>query len=174
MANGRPRLNMEKQLCDVPAWLWRYLENERNYPGLHFTARPEGCAAVRGAVQRIVQDGGGRRTIGLRELAPSDEAKISGGHGYVWFAKLRLEVKAPTEQLRFMHLSFEHDTAFLAITEGYLPRLLEGIADIERGTGDWALGPPADRNAKSRLGQHDRESLELWFWPCFGHLWPVT
>src|SRR5687767_6830977 len=49
---------MEQRLKHLDLWVWRYLENERNYPGLHLTARPESCAMVLDVLATLRAEGG--------------------------------------------------------------------------------------------------------------------
>ena len=37
---------MERYLKNLRAWAWEYLENRRNYPGVHFTADGPSCEAL--------------------------------------------------------------------------------------------------------------------------------
>ena len=163
---------MERGLRDLSVWLWRYRENERNYPGLHFTGKAEACATLRDLVLRLAGEGGGHRTVPLRELQPEDEAKVSGGQRFVSFAKMRLEIVPPGDELRFMHVGYAGRAATVTVATTYTSELIAGLADVERGRGDWAMYPPNDKASHKLLGSRDRQSVELWFWPCFGHEQP--
>lgn len=161
---------MEKELTNKKVWMWRYLENTRNYPGLHFTAGKDACTVLAKVLENLSSSGGGRRTVILESLKKLDEARISGGQKFISFSKCRFEVIQPTEQLRFMSAAFANEVVTLRVTPGYLPKFLIGLNDVARGTGDWALHPSGDASLKGQLGQEDQGSLSLWFWPCFGHL----
>ena len=165
---------MERYLTDLNVWVWRYLENERNFPGLHFTADSAACESLGSLVKVLRAEGGGtRRTLNLRKLAPADEAKVSGGQKYQDFSVLRLKLSLASEALQHMSASYEGGTVSLDFTPAYLDLFDEGIADVARGTGDYAIGPPGSKWKRKRMPQRDRESLVLWFWPCFGHVRPV-
>ena len=166
---------MERYLKDLNVWVWRYLENERNYPGLHFTADAAACDTLRTLLQTLRVEGGGtRRTLNLRKLAAADERKISYGQRYQDFSKLHLKLSRPSEELKYMSASFEGVVAQLDFTPAYLDLFEEGIADVARGEGDYAIGPPHRKRDRKAMPERDRESLALWFWPCFGHRGPVS
>ena len=97
---------MEQRLKHLDLWIWRYLENERNYPGLHLTARPESCAMVLDMLATLRAEGTGRkRTLTLRKLAAADEAKITGGQKYREFDQLHVKLVEPSEDIGFMSAS---------------------------------------------------------------------
>jgi len=165
---------MEQRLKHLDLWVWRYLENERNYPGLHLTAKPESCAVLLDVVATLRAEGTGRqRTINLKKLRAADEAKITGGQKYTDFGKLYLRLVEPSDALRFMSARHAPDVVDLEFTPDYLTLFEEGIRDVARGQGDYSIGPPLGRRARKGMPVTDRESLSLWFWPCFGHLSPV-
>ena len=74
---------------------------------------------------------------------------------------------------RFMSATYAGDAVELEFTPDYFTIFEEGIRDVARGRGDYSIGPPSDRRTRKKLPPEDRESLPLWFWPCFGHLAPV-
>ena len=165
---------MEQRLKHLDLWVWRYLENERNYPGLHLTARPESCAIVLDLLATLRAEGTGRkRTMNLRKLAAADEAKITGGQKYREFDKLHLMLVEPSEDIGFMSATYTGGVVDLAFTPEYIAVFEDGIRDVARGRGDYSIAPPRKRRNNKKLPAKDRVSLDLWFWPCFGHLAPV-
>lgn len=166
---------MESFLRDLDVWCWKYLENTKNYPGLHLTARPESCDALLRALDVIQRAGpGAKRSIPLKPLARSDEAKITGGQRYFSFSTLRIVYSDETPELRRMCVSEDGALAVIAITATTIRWVRQGIEDVKRGEGDYSIGPPThSRKEMHALGKKDLASLDLWFWPCFGHLWPV-
>jgi hypothetical protein len=165
---------MERHLRNLKLWVGRYLENERNYPGLHLTADKAACDALRGLMVTFRKDcSGSPRTLLLRKLAPADEAKITGGQRYQDFAKLKIKLSQVSEELQFMSAGNVGDVVYLEFTPSYLDRFEEGIADVACGQGDYCICPPDDGRNRKAMAEKDRASLELWFWPCFGHLHPV-
>ena len=165
---------MEQRLKHLDLWVWRYLENQRNYPGLHLTAKPESCAVLLDVVATLRAEGAGRkRTINLRKLRAADEAKITGGQKYREFSKLNLRLAEPSTALRFMSARHAADVVDVEFSPDYINLFEEGLRDVARGQGDYSIGPPMGRRARKALPSRDRASLRLWFWPCFGHLSPV-
>ena len=165
---------MEHRLKKQPIWLWRYLENERNYPGLNFTAKGEACVLLKQLTEKLAAEGGGTRLIGLSALDPKDEAKVSGGLRFVAFEKLRLTISPRSADLQHMWARYAGSVVTLEFTLEFLPRFWEGITDVASGHRDWSIAPPEGRRARGvAVGAHDAESLGLTFWPCFGHLCEV-
>jgi len=165
---------MERHLKNIEAWCWRYLENTRNYPGLHFTARNSACEAILQALDRLRRDSSeSHRTITLRQLDPADEAAISGGQRFTRYTRLRLALHSESEELRQFSFRVVAGTVRFDLTERYLSEFQKGIRDVQSGSGDYSIAPN-DSPRKARLmGSLDAESEDLWFWPCFGHLYPV-
>lgn len=167
---------MEASLRDLDAWCWRYVDDPSGYPGLHFTAKPIACDAVIECLDRIQQDGSGsHRTATLRNLNPDDEAKVSGGHCYESFDRIRISLCTMSDALRQMYFHVEGRTVHLDFVDGHLKRLRQGLLDIKNGTGDYSIGGTEfKRKGKVQLGTLDIQSESLWFWPCFGHLTPSS
>ena len=162
---------MEKYLQNIEAWCWRYKENRRNYPGLHFTAKPVACDSLVACVHQLRREGNGaHRTIPLRHLKPEDEAKVSGGQEYDCFSRLRITLHGESDALLQMSFRIEDGSVHLDFTERFLSEFERGLSDVKSGAGDYSIKPREDRRAGQRLGELDRASECLWFWPCFGHL----
>lgn len=160
---------MERYLKDIEAWCWRYLENERNYSGLHFTAKPPACDAIGECIGQLRRSGvGSHRTMPLRELDPTEEAKISGGQRYHCFRRLRMTLHDESDSLRQFAFRVLDDMVYFDFTVRYLADFEQGIRDIRSGTGDYSISP--HRREGRLLGALDYQSENLWFWPCFGHL----
>ena len=71
---------VEPTLSRLDVWVWAYFSPDtRNYPGLHFTAKPASCDALLGYLQSILDTPQVvSRTVPLREPRQSDIALISG------------------------------------------------------------------------------------------------
>lgn len=163
---------MEKYLKNIEAWCWRYKGNSSNYRGLHFTARPEACDALIKCIGQLRKDGcGARRTAPLRMLRAEDEAKVTGGKKYRCFSRLRISLHDESDYLRQMSFRAEGDIVYFDFTESDLWEFEHGLYDVLNGTGDYCIGPEVDRKSARPIGELDRQSEDLWFWPCFGHLW---
>jgi hypothetical protein len=131
--------------------LWRYTENERNFPGWHLNADAAGCRSLLGLFEALAADGAGSRTVAI--TAPM-KAQLSVPNNKIglaaWVApeKLRITASPIAEEWSFpAHL----DPAIFTVGSAWLPQLREGIAGIPEGRGDYSIG-----NRKS--------SLALWFW----------
>lgn len=72
-----------------------------------------------------------------------------------------------------MSATHDGDVVDLEFTPEYLDRFEKGLTDVARGHGDYAIGPPDEKRTRKNMPRKDRDSLELWFWPCFGHLYPI-
>lgn len=162
---------MDDFLTSLDAWVWRYRENTRNYPGLHFTGREPACEALIRCLDLLIAEGAGaRRTIPLRRLDPSDEARISGGRSFVAFERLLLQLSSATAELQQLFVHYAKGRAVIEFTPASLLLLRKGFADVRNGYGDYAIAPDGKAGP---IGIRDHESLVLWFWPCFGDTRPV-
>jgi hypothetical protein len=162
---------VEKYLQNIEAWCWRYKENTRNYPGLHFTAKPAACDALVTCLRQLCREGeGARRTMPLQHLKTEDEAKVSGGQAYECFTRLRITLHRESDVLRQMSFRVEDGMVHLDFTERFLSEFERGLSDVKSGTGDYSIKPQKDHREGQRIGELDRASESLWFWPCFGHL----
>jgi hypothetical protein len=134
----------------------------------------DACDALLHCVNALRQVGhGATRGVPLKPLAKADEAKITGGQRYTSYSSLRLVYWDGTAELRQLCVSATERVARVEFTEDALPRLCQGLEDVKSGRGDYSIGPPSARKELRALGERDRTSMDLWFWPCFGHLGPV-
>ncbi|WP_082143545.1 hypothetical protein [Xanthomonas sp. NCPPB 1128] len=129
--------------------LWRYLQNERNYPGWHLNADPAGCQSLLALLDGLVADGAGFRTILITAPSKAELGVPNNRRGLAaWVApeKLRLTLSTIDD-----HWSFPVGAAPAALEVGsaWLAALREGVAGIARGQGDHAIGKGGHR---------------LWFW----------
>jgi len=132
--------------------LWRYTENERNYPGWHLNADPDGCHSLQALLEALAADGGGSRTVTLTDPTPSQLGvpnNQSGRAAWVAPAKLRVVFSATPSEWSF---TADLDPAVLTVGSDWLAPLLGGIAGIPKGRGDCSIGGHNDGN------------LPLWFW----------
>jgi hypothetical protein len=132
--------------------LWRYTENERNYPGWHLSADVAGCQSLLALLEALATDGGGFRTI---TITTPDKAQLlvpnnkSGLAAWVAPTKLQMELSPNPTEWAFPP---DMDPAAITVGSNWLAPLREGIAGIAKGRGDYAIG---DRK---------NGSFRLWFW----------
>ena len=126
--------------------LWRYLDNVRNYPGYHLSADVEGCREIRARLGRMDDS----ISIALdpptaRVLAVPNNRK--GQARQIAARKLRIQTGPSPETF---HWTEEKTEFVLTCSQKRIGDLLKGIADIERGAGDYCIG--------------DKRDQRLWFW----------
>jgi hypothetical protein len=133
--------------------LWRYTENERNYPGWHLSADTRGCSSLSSLLQSLAADGdGAARAIALEPPTASVLAIPNNRGGQAKFrapAKLRVRfVRDP----RLWSFPKTLEPAELAFGYDWLAPLKQGLDAISQGQGDYSIGIDHDGN------------LPLWFW----------
>ena len=160
---------MEKFLQNLGVWAWTYPRRPSAYEGAHFTARASACDALFHCLDLLENEGPpSKRTVPLRRLKPEDEEKITGGMKYLCYSKLRIELHTQSPQLSDIHVTSDLETLVFRATPEALHLFREGVLDVQSGIGDYSIGPS---------NKHDSAgctpSMDLWFWPCFGHIAPV-
>ena len=129
--------------------IWRYTENERNYPGWHLNADRVGCQSLLALLDALVADGAGSRSIAITPPTKTQLGVPNNRHGqaaWVAPAKLRLTLSPVADQWSFPP---DLDPAALVVGPTWLQALREGIDGIPEGRGDYSIG---------------KGSLPLWFW----------
>ncbi|MBB6365096.1 hypothetical protein FHR56_000209 [Xanthomonas sacchari] len=129
--------------------LWRYLENERNYPGWHLNADAPGCRSLVMLLDALAADGDGARVIAITAPTRAELAVPNNRRGRAaWVAPEKLRLTVSTTDDRW---SFPPDLAPAALDIGaaWLTVLRDGIDGIPKGRGDHCIG---------------RGDLRLWFW----------
>ena len=122
-------------------YLWRYTENERNYPGWHLSADPAGCQSLVALFEALAADGPSAfRTIDL--TAPTT-AILSVPNNRSGTAKF----KSPKKwRIGFSkdpsHWSFSQQLESAEFSYGYvwLSPLCKGVNGIPQGHGDYSIG----------------------------------
>lgn len=129
--------------------VWRYLEGLRDFPGYHLSADGEGCGVIRERVGRV--GGAGVFSVSLPVVAP-DAGVLGvpnhlGGRARVLAAqRFRVETAPGLEPGTFVWAEVEGLTCSWEFPE----LILKGVADMERGDGDYSIG--------------GRSGPRLWFW----------
>lgn len=133
--------------------LWRYTQNESNYPGWHLSADADGCASLSALLQSLVQDGHAvTRTVLLE--APNHRIlsvpnNLGGRANHEAPGKLRIRFSGDSGVWSFPPAL---EPAELTFGKEWLEPLQRGLDAIARGQGDYYIG----------IKQKD--SLPLWFW----------
>jgi len=127
--------------------VWRYLDNDRNYPGYHLSADSEGCAYLK---QRI-NDQWSYASIPLS--APS-AAVLSvpnnqGGKARIKAAQ-KLKIELTTTEIGAVSIEEDGEAIVITFSKAGIREFVQGIEDIERGQGDYAMSAKGESS--------------LWFW----------
>jgi hypothetical protein len=134
-------------------YLWHYLENERNYPGWHFTADAEGVASVSALFKALRgHSTPAYRTVVVSQPTPSILGVPNNKSGAArWFApdKWRITYLPDTEQANTWTFQSDNKIARLSLGSAMVPQLIAGVEDVAQGKGDYCIG---------------LANSELWFW----------
>ena len=129
--------------------IWRYIENEQNYPGWHLNADRVGCQSLLALLDALAADGTDPRSIAITAPTKAQLGVPNNMRGQAaWVApkKLRLTLSPVADQWSFPP---DLNPAAIEVGSTWLQALREGIAGIPEGRGDYAIG---------------KGSLRLWFW----------
>ena len=127
---------------------WRYLENERNYPGYNFSTDADGCRAVLRWLRTFEE-----RPVFRLQPVTADVLSVpnnrDGAAGYFGFTSflLRTLPDAPPGHFAFTEVS-GHLT--LECSQVQVDLLIEGVEGLQRGEGDHRIGASREQ--------------ALWFW----------
>lgn len=150
--------NISKWKASGNTYLWRYLDNERNYPGWHLTADHEACEAL-SRLFNLMEEAKYSVKVRIPVLPPRDaQLKVPNNQGgrARWRSVDFLEFRFDPQQRNSALWSLELDKNTLSIEFGRakLDGLKSGVEDISNRDGDYSIGP--DDAADSRQC--------LWFW----------
>ena len=128
--------------------VWRYLDNEKDFPGYHLSADIEGCLYMRERIGDVWE----RSSIPL--VSPDSEVLLvpnnQGGTARTKaFSKLRIE-GADGEMVTRFTIEERASTLILQLPRSQTLEILQGIGDIEQGKGDYSMKGEGD--------------VSLWFW----------
>ena len=135
-------------------FLWRYVENERNYPGWHFTTDAEGAASLCDLLKAM----GSHPTSSHRTLLVTPPTmSILGvpnnkGGSARWTAPEKWRITYFPEAADTWHFDGDATLAHLSLGSALLPRLMSATEGIVRGQGDFSIGTSSAKGS------------ELWFW----------
>ncbi len=128
--------------------LWRYRDNQNNYPGYHLSADADGCTALLAWLRAPK----GRTEFRLQPVTPevlSVPNNQGGSAGYVACTLLKLHLKPDAADGHFL---FSEMSSRLSIecSQRQVECIIKGVEDIQRGEGDYCI-------------RGDDEHV-LWFW----------
>jgi len=133
--------------------LWRYAENQRNFPGWYLTADPPGCASLIALLDAFIADGTpSSRTLIVTAptqavlAVPNNRSAAS-----ITPAKFRLSSSSTASEWSFPQST---EPAELSVGADWLPVLRQAIGGIPQGKGDYSIGPSGSG------------SLWLWWQPA--------
>ncbi|MDB5341968.1 MAG: hypothetical protein JWP89_345 [Schlesneria sp.] len=134
--------------------LWRYVENERNYPGWNLSADSLGVASLLSILSEL-QAVGGHRTIPITSPTLSTLSVPNNNSGKAkWIAptKWRLIYLSTDEDADAWSFLFQQDVAILSLGRNRMLELIAGIANLPQSVGDF------------RIGGSNNSAESLWFW----------
>jgi hypothetical protein len=159
---------MENLLKNLNVWCWRYPNANKSYSGIHFTAKSKSCQIVLDYMDIIKNEGNrSKRTIPLKSL--NGEMDCSGLQAKS-FNTLCIEYRLSCDELHQMLVYYQNNKAFFIFTEKRWHDLVKRLSDIRDGFGDFTIGPINDKKKGLFIGELDKKSENLSFWPCFGHM----
>lgn len=132
-----------------PVALWRFIENQRNFPGWHLTANAGGCASLIALLDAFAIDNAPSSRV-LAIVQPTlAELRVPNNRssGITVPGKLRLVFAEESNAWSFPAAT---DTAELTFGSQWLAPLKEAVAGIPLGKGDFSIGL--------------RSGERLWFW----------
>lgn len=148
-----PDDNVNKWKQEGRLYLWRYIENTRNYPGWHLTADDTCCHSLVDLIERMLT----ARWSSHKSLVVTPPTKEvlsvpnNRGGEAGWKAVRILTLKYPKDKVRDDHFSLEEngDEIILSAGRENLKLLNEWMLRISKGEGDYAI----------QIGE-----THLWFW----------
>lgn len=158
---------MDRKVREIKAWLWFYKENEKNYPGTHFTAKKTACEAIKADLAAMADIGRRKVVYALPELEEKDIHKISGTQLYRCFRQLTLVRTESDTPIRLIQDQINRAVEIQISPDGEA-EFLEILDEVVAGKGDTSLSVLARRTIDPEFSESS-----LWYWPCFGHLLAV-
>lgn len=130
--------------------LWRYTENQRNYPGWHLSADADGCANLLAVLDQLSSASAAYRTLQIT-LPSAAQLGVPNNRSAGWLAPSRLRIEWSPQPATWL-LPEALDLAHLTLGADWVAPLRAGITDIAAGRGDFSIG---GRDA----------GLWFWWWP---------
>ena len=149
-----PAVDKWKQKGQI--WIWRFSGRSKHFEGLHLIADSVGCKSLRELFKLM----NSAKWPSSKVLKISKKEFIdTTGSGYKLSLLQTFNIKYRKDQVPNDHWNMEWDSNkknyTLSIGEKKLKELDNGISDIERGHGDYAIGP---------VDENEWDEMCLWFW----------
>jgi hypothetical protein len=77
-----------------------------------------------------------------------------------------------SDNLRQMCISESDGVVTIQLVRTNTEPFEAGLHDVKKGMGDYSIAPQKSKKDGTVAGPQDERSLDLWFWPCFGHIRP--
>ncbi|MBX7131764.1 MAG: hypothetical protein K1X67_03690 [Fimbriimonadaceae bacterium] len=153
---------MEVRVKHLNVWFWRYLGDNRNYAGLHFTAKKDSCLRLRDCLEELRNGRVASFLVPLKALQIQDEARINGQQSFQ--EDERLHLRADMNQGFPIVVGIE-DLAVLLIAVNLqsIDLLASVFREVERGAGDTWIQVVGDSTARKKK----HRELPFWYWPCY-------
>jgi hypothetical protein len=134
-------------------FLWRYLENARNYPGYNLTADKTGCECLLSTLSKLKQATKSIKVVvSLCQVTPmvlSVPNNKKGKAACISFLSLELSTH-PELKPKWMRFKEIDQKCSLELSSSQVGCIVDGIEDIQNGKGDYCIG--------------EIDGQELWFW----------
>lgn len=120
--------------------LWRYTQNERNYPGWHLAADDKGYRSLFELLEALASDAKGTRTIHL--VTPSQSQLLipnNQGGLATWVSPTRLRV-AHSDSPTDWFFPPDLEPASLKLGLDWSHSMRQGIAWVPSNRGDYSIG----------------------------------
>jgi hypothetical protein len=135
-------------------YLWRYLDNVRNYPGWHFAATAEGYVSL----SSLLKVFSATSTCSYRTLVVTPPTptilKVPNNRCARWTApkKWRISFMPELQWSNAWEFSVDNEIVHLSLGSLALPCLVSAVEDGAHGEGDFSINPSGARGS------------ELWIW----------
>lgn len=134
-------------------YLWRYLENTRNYPGWHLSANNLFCESFTDLFKKMLSAKWSSQKLLL--ITPPNEKilRVPNNHGGKarWYSAKSLLLNYPKNKVDDDYFSLEEIEGKITIYVGTrkLELLNDCISNISKGKGDYSI---------------ESDDSQLWFW----------
>jgi hypothetical protein len=128
--------------------IWRYQDNQRNYPGYHLCADEEACVALLAWLRNPKKKTGFQLQPVTQEVlnVPNNQGGLAA---HVSCTQLKFQTRTNVDP-RYFLFSEESGRLTLDCSQQQEKLVIKGVEDIMRGEGDYSIGTGKNQ--------------ALWFW----------